>query len=233
MRTFFNFWWRCIKNAFWGNSSFANDWAWFWGIPIASGLGAYISARQGAANLSTGYPILDGLVAAFVAYLITWLIAFFIRLLREPVDLFHAEKSRADQWERWIHDYTQPTRDTWFQHAIFYVVHRAWPTKEDRLADTPRDAVESALTQLQQAAVDRQIAVWGKKYPMGHVDEGALFEEIPTHHWRGHRVFAACLGGKPEDVFSALSETTIGEKDYRSLMVSKGQVEFLCRRSTS
>jgi hypothetical protein len=83
-----------IKSAFWGNTAFANDWQWVFGIPAVSFLGAAFSAWRGATELSTGYPIADGLIAAVIAFAITWGVAFVVRLLNVPV-MLHEQQKRA------------------------------------------------------------------------------------------------------------------------------------------
>lgn len=99
MRRFFQFWWDCSKFAFWGNTAFANDWQWVFGIPALSGVAGYVAVNKGVAELSTGYPILDGFLAALGAFVVTWMVAFLVRLLNAPVDLFHHQKDRADRLE--------------------------------------------------------------------------------------------------------------------------------------
>jgi hypothetical protein len=99
MRSFFRFWWICAKTAFWGNTAFANDWQWVFGIPALSGLAGFLAANKGAADLSTGYPILDGFLTALGAFIVTWTIAFAVRMLNAPVVLFHEQKDRADALE--------------------------------------------------------------------------------------------------------------------------------------
>jgi hypothetical protein len=92
------FWCECSRRARQGSSAFANDWQWVFGVPAASGIGTYIATSRGL-NMTTGYPILDGLIAAFVAFLITWAVAFAIRLIKMVPVVFEEQKNRADQLE--------------------------------------------------------------------------------------------------------------------------------------
>ncbi len=96
MRRFFSFWWLCVRTAFRGNSAFANDWQWLFGIPLVSGLYVFYIARVGGHDLTTGYPIADAFLAALAAFIATWLIAFAIRLANAPVSLYYEEKRKAD-----------------------------------------------------------------------------------------------------------------------------------------
>jgi hypothetical protein len=90
-----DFWRKSAKHARVGAAAFANDWQWFTGVPLASAIGTYIAARRGS-DLTTGYPILDGVIAAAVAFLITWAVAFVINIWREAPKLYLSEKKRAD-----------------------------------------------------------------------------------------------------------------------------------------
>jgi hypothetical protein len=99
MRDFFCFWWRCVRIGAHGSSAFANDWQWLLGIPALLVAALYLASHWGVTNLSTGLPILDGVITAFGAFVITWVVAFTGRTLNAAVTLFHAEKDRADALE--------------------------------------------------------------------------------------------------------------------------------------
>jgi hypothetical protein len=96
MRKFIAFWWLCLRMASQGNSAFANDWQWLFGIPACSGLLAFFAGKQEFTQLSTGYPIVDALLVALGAFIVTWLVAFAMRVLNAPVILYHEQKARAD-----------------------------------------------------------------------------------------------------------------------------------------
>lgn len=99
MGQFFSFWSRCIRDAFWGNSAFANDWQWVFGNPAASALGGLLAAVFGTAAVTTGSTIFDAFLAALAAFSITWFVAFLIRLIGLPAKYFYREKERADRLE--------------------------------------------------------------------------------------------------------------------------------------
>lgn len=116
MRKFFSFWWLCTRRAFWGNATFANDWQWVFGNPIVSTFGAAVGAlipavaqRLGVVGLTTGIPTLDSFLGALAAFIVTWLVSFFSRLLNAPVLLFHQEKLRADALEGVLPEKPPPT----------------------------------------------------------------------------------------------------------------------------
>jgi hypothetical protein len=100
MRRFLSFWWLCAKEAFRGSAAFANDWQWLFGIPICSGLAFWFSARFGITNFGTGNSITDGVLVAGGAFIVTWLIAFIARLSNAPANLYHREKTRADDLQK-------------------------------------------------------------------------------------------------------------------------------------
>jgi hypothetical protein len=96
MRRFLRFWWRCAVLAGRGNVAFANSWQWLFGFPLFSGIAGFFASREGVASMSTGSPVLDGVLISFGSFLATWAVAFVVRLANAPVTLFHAEKERAD-----------------------------------------------------------------------------------------------------------------------------------------
>jgi hypothetical protein len=96
MRQFFKFWWLCVRTAFRGNTAFANDWQWLFGVPVCSGLAVFVARQQGISELSTGNVITDAVLAALGAFVVTWLVAFAVRVLNAPMILYNEEKRKAD-----------------------------------------------------------------------------------------------------------------------------------------
>jgi hypothetical protein len=90
------FWWRCIRLAHRGSSAFANDWQWFLGVPLATVLFASVASWFKVAAVTTGNPILDGVVAGAAAFVITYGVRFIPRLVKAPARLYYREKRRAD-----------------------------------------------------------------------------------------------------------------------------------------
>jgi hypothetical protein len=93
MLRFLTFWGKCARLAFWNNCSFANDWQWWIGVPVASAALASFLSYTGSTEL-TGSPIADGVVAAFLAFIVTWLVAYMIRLAGAPLRLLQQGKGR-------------------------------------------------------------------------------------------------------------------------------------------
>jgi hypothetical protein len=111
MRRFFSFWLLCVRTAFWGNADFANDWQWVFGNPAVSAFGGIVLAalgawvprlakQLGATDITTGNASLDSFIGALAAFIITWFVAFFVRLVNAPTVLYLAEKSRADNLQK-------------------------------------------------------------------------------------------------------------------------------------
>jgi hypothetical protein len=93
------FWRECAKRARQGTGSFANDWQWVFGIPIASSIGTYVISEKGMAYMTSGNPIFDAILAALVAFLITWVFAFVFRMYQTAPQLYAEQKSRAEAAE--------------------------------------------------------------------------------------------------------------------------------------
>jgi len=95
MRKFCRFWWECACIGARGNTAFANDWQWLFGVPAVAGIITGLAADKWAASVSVIYPILYGVAGAFGAFVVTWLIACLIRTLNAPVVLLTRERDLA------------------------------------------------------------------------------------------------------------------------------------------
>jgi len=102
MRRALSFWWQCVVNARPGSAAFANDWQWLVGFPTLAVLlwffRAYLSSDT--QNFLSGETAFGTLVVALIAFLITLLVWFIIRLFNEAAKSFCREKDRADVAER-------------------------------------------------------------------------------------------------------------------------------------
>jgi hypothetical protein len=97
MRRFLSFWWTCAKRAFWGNTAFANDWQWVFGVPICSAVAAGLNNKLHLSELTTDSAIADVFLAALAAFIVTWLVAFLVRLLNAPVLLYDEQRRIAER----------------------------------------------------------------------------------------------------------------------------------------
>jgi hypothetical protein len=106
MRDFFRFWCGCARIAARGSAPFANDWQWVFGNPtvtaILPGVIAGVAAlpNTGWFDTSAEHPILGPLLIAFGAFIFTWLVAFFVRLIRAPVELNRQKSQRVIDLEK-------------------------------------------------------------------------------------------------------------------------------------
>jgi hypothetical protein len=129
-------------------------------------------------------------------------------------------------------------RDTWFQHAAFYVAFGKWPDPSKPVFELPNPQVPTeenielldALKTMHQNASDGELLVWGKR-PMtvtGSAVRDTLFKPIPKEEWDKHRVTYMDLIN-PDD--PSLVHTSIDHMHLKDawceLRVSRAQVEEL------
>jgi hypothetical protein len=96
----FSFWRACVKRAAHGSSAFANDWQWLLGFPALAAF-LWLLDRwfgEGAVSLNTNTAV-GAFAAAGAAFIITWLIAFVLRIFK-----YYEEKARADTLANQIRD---------------------------------------------------------------------------------------------------------------------------------
>jgi hypothetical protein len=158
MRRFFQFWWYCCRIAFKGNSSFANSWQWMFGTPVVLAVGAYFAARGGVTQLTTGYPALDAFVVALAGFVITWLVAFFVRMLRAPVDLLDTQIERARNVEAKLGALVKPYPD-WPIHELFSYIN---PDFLERVDSEVGDAWDIVGNDIRDQASLGRLKVWGR-----------------------------------------------------------------------
>ena len=92
----FRFWILVLKRARLGAASYANDWQWVFGAPaVAAFAGAFVASDKGMTTVTTGNSILDAFLAALAAFIVTWLIAFGINLIKAPAQLLREEQEKT------------------------------------------------------------------------------------------------------------------------------------------
>jgi len=88
----------CVVNARQGSTAFANDWQWLVGFPALAAIlwffRAYLS--NDTQHLLSGTTAFGTFMAALIAFLLTMLACFVIRLFIWPPILYYEEKDRAD-----------------------------------------------------------------------------------------------------------------------------------------
>jgi hypothetical protein len=86
MREAFNFWCRCAVYAAKGTVAFANDWAWLFGVPATVVIIQVVAAGSG--NSMTGSIVIDALLSGAIAFVVTWMVIFLVRLIGAPAALY-------------------------------------------------------------------------------------------------------------------------------------------------
>lgn len=190
MSRFLRFWWRCVSVAGRGNIAFANSWQWLFGFPIFSGIIGFIASRVGVASVTTGSPILDGLLISLGSFLATWSIAFIVRLVNAPVMLFYAEKERADRLDeikrQLANGAISPSFDLGFE-AIPINGDKVQQFHEDRyysLFDFPQSICRIWVENMQSRPVDNCRVAVERFGPASPVKNGALL--IPDNRGAEH-----------------------------------------------
>jgi hypothetical protein len=218
LQQFFIFWWICTKKAFWGNTAFANDWQWVFGIPVCSGVAAAFASHQGVDALSVGSPIADGFLAALGAFVVTWILSFLVRLGNAPVVLFYAEQKRAETFEQEIRKTAVVLeRDIGISEAVGYVAFREWNKSFKDVAGSSDVSGGPENDEVWQALADGVVPSWGKR------DEYGVHEPIPASYWFANKVeWFSLLRGR-ERTQSNVSSFT-GDQ-YTSVKTSRTAVE--------
>jgi hypothetical protein len=117
-----------------------------------------------------------------------------------------------------------PEIDTWLVHAVHYIIHREWLTKQQRAQFSLENAMGAAIAcgEMRRSAAKGALIIEGKLHP----------DQIPTpidpSFWIHHGFDVESIQrGKAKNVASR-HLTPFGPGDqYFSLMVSKAQVEKL------
>ena len=256
------FYWSCIKEAAPGHSPFANDWQWVYGVPVwqyltsATSFGLFLVAFK--ARLGGGWfsAIAEGVLAAAAAFVLTWTVAFLMKLLTLPANRYFLEKDRADELAAQLQGLREAQRDTWLPEAIYYLVKGKWPEPKDRLFEEcdPQGGtsdyikrqkqtslfkeVSLILTKIQQAALDEQLVIWGIPNARSEMDinlevgDDALFEKVQTEHWRQkYRINPEQLiYFPPKSVYTAKDDQiTIYQESFCAPMVCRRQIQALSK----
>lgn len=130
MRDFLAYWWRCTQSALRGNVSFANNWQWLVGVPIITVIINYLTAHNGNIKPSVGSTVLDGLVVAIGAFAITWVVAFFVRLMQTPVTLSREQQSEIFRLELLAGVSQKPTFKIFIEEVPFNDLERNYSDTE-------------------------------------------------------------------------------------------------------
>jgi hypothetical protein len=90
------FWGKAAREALRGTSGFANDWQWIFGNPTVAAIASVVATARGLQKVTTGSDALDGFIAALLAFLITWAVAYVVRIILVAGGLYIKEHERAN-----------------------------------------------------------------------------------------------------------------------------------------
>ena len=178
------YWWQCTKEAAQGATAFANAWQWLFGFPVVSGVAGYVAARYGKTAITTGQPIFDGLLAALGAFLVTWLVAFVVRLFNAPVTRDREQRGEI----RRLKELVGEVRSTSFGMEICMVHENdadRWSTNSEdlfRLAVTNLEASKTlkAYVLLENSPPELGISPAAKFPALGKKGENTFFTIAPS-----------------------------------------------------
>lgn len=222
VRRFFSFWWICTKRAFRGNTAFANDWQWFFGVPACLWLFTFVASYSGATDTTTGHPILDSFLVGLGAFIVTWTIAFIVRLLNMPAVVFHEEKDRADGLKKELdevnYSINKPIKYVKASEAFYYLTKKSLWAAAVRNYDGSegnfgkhegvkiRKCVNvEVFGEFSRGAVEGQIRVLGRRGGTGaHV-------QIPFTDWLSMTVDHSTL---VRGQISQTQPTTLGQTNF-------------------
>lgn len=92
-----SFWWLCTKRAATGASSFANDWQWVFGTPALAVIIWAVNRWLGEGAVTLSQDVTGGFIAAAAAFMLTWLVRFFIGLATAPAELYSEQVDQNAQ----------------------------------------------------------------------------------------------------------------------------------------
>jgi hypothetical protein len=110
MRRFFCFWWSCLVRARRGSAAFANDWQWLVGLPVLAFLAWFYRAYldPNTQQFLTGQTALGAFIVALIAFVLTMLASFVLRIFIWPPILYYEEKNIADNAENELRNRLAP-----------------------------------------------------------------------------------------------------------------------------
>ena len=170
-----------------------------------------VLAPRVVARMSAGLSVLLGFLAVWFKdqwYGVLFTLAAFAAVVVAAYDIWAAERQRVVALER--SQKSDEADEVWFQNAVFYVVHRRWPTNGETLfphnppeegvvawrlrveASDEFPAITAALADMRQAASDGHLTVTAhlnarRVFNVNLQISGRhLFQSVPKDHWIDH-----------------------------------------------
>ena len=128
---------------------------WVWGVPAVAAITAGIAShyKKTPDMITSGSPIIDGLIAGFAAYLITWVVGFIIRFIKTPALLYGQKADKVIELEEKI----KPKIALIFENVTGFVVssHPALKvSRKIKVANTGGEYLEDCQLRLGVTAVN-------------------------------------------------------------------------------
>lgn len=178
-----SFWWRCARRAHRQAIAFANNWAWLWGVPIGTAVIVWFASAKhlAIAQVTTGNPALDGLLAGLGAFAITYGIRFVPRFVTAPHQLLMAERRRTAAAESEIHALTvKPERISLVDMAALAESRFDWDFK-----DSEKRLFFDFIDGIRHAVSDYYFSLEGRLNCMNQTEDRKNFyflDPIPKEH---------------------------------------------------
>jgi hypothetical protein len=226
------------------------------GVTPFAGTSAAIVHAVGGGDLMSS--IVAGILAAAVAFALTWIVAFLLKLLKAPADQYFLEKERAAELAEQLRSLAKTKRDTWLADAVHYLVMGRWPEPGEGLfeACSPEEGalaylnrqkatilfgqLSSILLKMFQSSIDGELVFWGIPKARSEmnvhleVKSDAMFVCIQGEHWKaGYRIDPEQFIYFPhESIFTSKrgAPSTLDGESYCALMVSRRQINTLAKQ---
>jgi hypothetical protein len=230
MRDHFKFWWRCLRHAWRGSWTRANELAAIAGAFIVTGLlwffAPYLKTHDWV-EAPTSYLGVTALTAVTAAASATamFIVIFLTKFVRAPATLYWEEQRRAETLNG---DLRRATADgqlagpNWPIHELFSHLE---PTALD---EHEKNLWEDASLKIRDAASLGRLRIWGRLFKTDHgpwVGERASLREIEPAYWEKafftYWFFDATAG---DDAAHCYADRNDGIPAYTDLQVNRGQV---------
>jgi hypothetical protein len=230
MRKFFSFWWLCAKRALRGNAPFANDWQWLFGYPAIAIviwlIGAYYAELSGRIEVTLTTGAFGAFVAAVIAYVITWLVSFFVRLANAPVTVFHEQKDRANKLEQQLSVHGSSEQEAYPDWRIDELFTRIRPDLLQRTDAEVGDTWDEVGSEVKDAFSLGRLSVWGRQVKHGPgtiLGERQSLRPISPNYWHVAHFTYSFFDNTAGDAPHTYVEDGHSEVTYTDLRVNRAQ----------
>jgi hypothetical protein len=226
----FKFWWRCIRHAWRGCWTRANEWAGVLGAILLAivvwASWSYMTARGWVEAPTTyeGVAILTA-ASAVTSLVLAFVLIFATRFTLAPARLYWEEHARAES----LNKEKQLARGEGQTVGPNWPIHELFSCLEPSVLDEPEKALwEDASLKIRDAASLGQLRIWGRlfKTDLGNwVGERASLREIDKTYWQKafftYLFFDVTAG---DDAAHCYADRDTGVPAYTDLQVNREEV---------